>query len=439
MNKSELFIAKRLYFANNGERKMSRPAVRVALFGIIIGMVVMIVTIFVVIGFKKTVSDKVIGFNSHIQVVNFDNNNTYELQPINVNDTLMNKIKGLKGVRSAELFATKPGIIKTDDAFQGIVIKGLTLPQQTEENSSILQEEKANSHAATPAQSAEISDAWQFFAENMTEGRLPQKPNEVIISTDLAKSLHLKADTSFLCYFIQDNIRVRKFHITGLYCTDFADFDNLFILGDLAQVQTLNEWDSTQVSGIDVRIHNFKEIMEVYDRVYFATANRFDAEGNGLYAQNIVDQNPAIFKWLDLLDMNVIVIILLMLAVSGFNIISGLLILILDSIQLIGTLKALGACNKYIRKIFLYQATMLVGKGMIYGNIIGLTLCALQYWLHIIPLDPSVYYVSYVPITFGWLWWAVLNIGTLLVSFLILLGPSLIITKISPAKVMHFE
>lgn len=417
MKKAELFIAQRLYFSDQGDHKMSRPAVKVALFGIIIGMIVMIITIFVVLGFKQTVSEKVIGFSSHIQVVNFDNNNTYELKPIIVSDTLMNKITGLEGVRSAELFATKPGIIKTNDAFQGIVIKGLQLPQSE----------------------TDITDGWRFFAENLKEGKLPQEPNDVIISTELAKALHLKADTSFLCYFIQDNVRVRKFHVSGVYCTDFTDFDKLFILGDIAQVQKLNEWDSLQVSGIEVRINNFKEIYSVYDRVYFATANRFDAEGNGLYAQNIIDQNPAIFKWLDLLDMNVIVIILLMLAVSGFNIISGLLILILDSIQLIGTLKALGADNSYIRRIFLYQATMLVGKGMLWGNIIGLVLCLLQYLLHIIPLDPSVYYVSYVPISFNWLWWGVLNIGTLLVSFLILLGPSLIITKISPAKVMHFE
>lgn len=417
--KTERYIAKRLYFLEeHNERssnRMSRPAVRVALGGIIIGMVVMIVTIFVIIGFKQTVREKVIGLGAHIQVVNFDNNNTFEMKPILITDTLLSKIRSIPEVSSADVFATKTGIIKTDVSFQGIVLKGYELSSEHNEG------------------------LWNFWKNNLRTGRLPQKENEVLISENMSHALNLKADTTFLCYFVQDNIRVRKLYISGTYCTDVTENDNLFVIGCITPIQKLNGWESNQASGIDVRIHDFNKLEQAYNRVYFATANKFDDEGNGYYAQNVIDLNPAIFSWLDLLDMNALVIILLMLAVSGFNIISGLLILILDGINLIGTLKSLGANNRFIRRIFLYEATMLIGKGMIIGNLIGLALCAIQYWLHIVPLDPSVYYVSYAPICFSWGWWLLLNAGTLIVSVLMLLWPSLIITRISPSQVMKFE
>lgn len=400
-------IARRLYFAENGEKRSSRPAVRVALGGIIIGVMVMIVTICVVVGFKQEVTQKVAGFGSHIQVVNFDNNSTYELQPIRVSDSLMTRLRDILHVQSVSVFASKPGIIKTDSAFQGIVFKG--------------------------------TDYWTYFAQNLVEGTLPAAPNEVLISKELAGLLGLEVEDNFLCYFVEEELRVRRLYITGIYNTCMSEMDRLFILGDIALVRQLNHWQPDQASGIEILVDNLRHLDEVADRVYFATANRLDAEGNAYYTQTLQQLNPQIFAWLDLLNMNVVIIILLMLCVSGFSMVTGLIILILDSVQLIGVLKALGANDRFVRRIFIYEATLLIGKGMLWGNVLGLGLCAIQYFTHLIPLEAATYYVSYVPIAFPWGWWLLLNAGTMLVSWMILLAPSAIVTKISPARVMHFE
>jgi len=400
-------IARRLYFAENGEKRSSRPAVRVALGGIIIGVMVMIVTICVVVGFKQEVTQKVAGFGSHIQVVNFDNNSTYELQPIRVSDSLMTRLRDIPHVQSVSTFASKPGIIKTDSAFQGIVFKG--------------------------------TDYWAYFEQNLVAGTLPTAPNEVLISSELSDLLGLETEDNFLCYFVEEELRVRRLYVTGIYNTCMSEMDRLFIFGDIALVRQLNHWQPDQASGIEILVDDLRHLDEVADRVYFATANRLDAEGNAYYTQTLQQLNPQIFAWLDLLDMNVVIIILLMLCVSGFSIVTGLIILILDSVQLIGVLKALGANDRFVRRIFIYEAILLIGKGMVWGNVLGLGLCAIQYFTHLIPLEAATYYVSYVPIAFPWGWWLLLNVGTMLVSWLILLAPSAIVTKISPARVMHFE
>ena len=400
-------IAQRLYFSEEKDRRSLRPAIRVALGGIIIGVLVMIVAISVVVGFKQEVSKKVAGFGSHIQVVNFDNNSTYELQAICVTDSLLDVLRGLSHVSGVSTFATKPGIVKTDSTFQGIVFKG--------------------------------TDYWDYFAQNIVEGTLPQKNNDVIVSHELARILSLKVGDDILCYFIEDNLRVRKFNICGLYNTYMTEMDKLFVLGNLEVVRHLNGWSDNQVSGIEVLVDDLRNIGLVSDAVYYATANRLDERGNALYTQNLQQLNPQIFGWLDLLDMNVVIVIILMLCVSGFSIVTGLIILVLDSVQLIGTLKALGADNLFIRKIFIYQALMLIGKGMFWGNIIGVGVCALQYFTQFVTLDAASYYVSYVPMAFPWVWWILLNVGTLLLSWGILIAPSAIIAQINPAKVMHFE
>jgi len=406
-SRTEWKIASRLYFSEEGKVRTSRPAVRVALGGIIIGVVVMIVAICVVVGFKQEVQRKVAGFGSHIQVVNFDNNATYELQPVDISDSLINKLQGLHHVKKVSTFASKPGILKTDSAFQGIIFKG--------------------------------TDYWDYFADNLIVGSLPASANEVIISTVLASQLHLTVGDQILCYFVQESLRVRKLYISGLYNTCMSEMDRMFVLGDIALVRQLNHWTETQASGIEVLVDDLKYLHEVADRVYFATANRLDEAGNAFYTQTLEQLNPQIFGWLDLLDMNVIIIILLMLCVSGFSIITGLIILILESVNLIGTLKALGANNQFVRRIFIYEAILLVGKGMVFGNIIGLGLVALQHFTRIIPLDAATYYVSYVPMAFPWGWLIILNLGVLAISWLVLLAPSAIVSQISPAKVMHFE
>ena len=350
---------------------------------------------------------KVAGFGSHIQVVNFDNNSTYELQPIQVSDSMLQTIRAVPHVAHVSTFASKPGIIKTDSAFQGIIFKG--------------------------------TDYWEYFAQNIVEGALPTAANEVLLSTELAQQLQLHVGEQFLCYFIQENLRVRRLYITGLYNTCMSEMDQMFVLGDIALVRQLNAWKENQVSGIEVLVDDLRHLESTTEGVYLVTANRLDEQGNSLYTQNLQQLNPNIFAWLDLLDMNVVIIIVLMLCVSGFSIVTGLIILILDSVQLIGTLKALGANNQFVRKVFIYQAILLISKGLLWGNAIGLVLCAVQYFTHIIPLDAASYYVSYVPMAFPWVGWLLLNVGTLLVSWVILLAPSAIITQISPAKVMHFE
>ncbi len=406
-SQSEWKIAQKLYFSEEGQKRTSRPAVRVALGGIVIGVMVMIVAICVVVGFKEEVQQKVAGFGSHIQVVNFDNNATYELQPVDLSDSLLQKLQGLAHVKKVSTFASKPGILKTDSAFQGIIFKG--------------------------------TDYWDYFADNLVIGSLPTAANEVIISSILASQLHLTVGDQILCYFVQENLRVRRLYVSGLYNTCMSEMDRMFVLGDIALVRQLNQWKDSQASGIEILVDDLSCLHEVADRVYFATANRLDEAGNAFYTQTIEQLNPQIFGWLDLLDMNVIIIILLMLCVSGFSIITGLIILILESVNLIGTLKALGANNQFVRRIFIYESIMLVGKGMFLGNILGLGIVALQYFTHLIPLDAATYYVSYVPMAFPWGWLLALNVGVLLVAWIIMLAPSAIVSQISPAKVMHFE
>jgi lipoprotein-releasing system permease protein len=396
-----------LYFSEENDRRSSRPAVRVALGGIVIGVVVMIVAISVVVGFKREITQKVAGFGSHIQVVNFDNNSTYELKAIRVTDSLLTTLSKIERVTAVSTFASKPGIVKTDSAFQGVIFKG--------------------------------TEYWDYFAQNIVEGNLPEKPNQVLLSTTLADLLSLGVGDAVLCYFVEDDLRVRRFSVCGLYNTCMTEMDKMFILGHIDVIRRLNGWDADQVSGIEVLVDDLHFLDEVSDCVYYITANRLDEEGNAFYTQNLQQLNPQIFGWLDLLDMNVVIIIILMLCVSGFSIVTGLIILILDCVQLIGTLKALGADNAFVRRVFVYQALMLIGKGLLLGNAIGIGLCALQYYTHLIPLDPRSYYVTYVPMAFSWGWWLLLNLGTILVSWAILLAPSAVVTQISPAKVMHFE
>ena len=414
MPSSAFKIATRLYFSQQAGQRQSRPAVRVALAGMMVGVLVMIMTICIVVGFKQTVTAKVAGFGAHIQVVSFDNNNSYDLQPIEVSDTLLTQLASFPYVEAVAPFITKTGIIKTDSAFQGIVLKG--------------------------------TDYWAFFERNLTEGTLPAAPNEVLLSRLMANRLKLCVGQAVNAYFVDgSDYRVRRLKIVGIYDTGFAQNDELFVLTTLETAHPLlsnnpSPLTSHRYSGVEILIDDFAHLEQVADDIYFATVHHMDENGyNVYYVQTLQDQNPAIFAWLDLLDMNVVVIIILMLLVAGFNMVSGLIILILDGIQLIGTLKALGADNRFVRRIFLIQAAWLIVKGVVWGNILGLALVALQYFTHLMPLDPTTYYVSYVPVVFPWGWLLALNLLTVGLSLLILLLPSMIISHISPAKVMHFE
>lgn len=411
----ELFIAKRIYFSKEGERQATPPVVRIAMIGIALGLAVMILSVAIVIGFKKEIRNKVIGFGSHIQITNFDNNTSYESTPVAVSDTLLDHLKSFPGITHVEAFATKPGILKTDTDFQGIVLKGV-----------------------------DDNYDWTFFRNNLKEGEIPvfngeKASTDVLISRYLANMLGLKVGDSFLTYFVGENVRPRKFHITGTYETGFVDYDKIFVMADIRQTRRLNDWDADEVSGLELQVDNYDHLDQIAEDLYFDIAERQDRNGNNYYTRSVKEMNPMIFDWLDVQDINVVVILVLILAVAGFTMISGLLIIILERTNMIGILKALGESNTSIRKIFLYISFFLIGKGMIWGNVIGIALCLIQSFFHVVKLDPSIYYLDAVPIDLTVVSLILLNIGTLVASMLMLLGPSYLITRIEPAKSIRFE
>lgn len=411
----ELFIARKIHFSKEGDRNVTSPAVRIAMIGIALGLAVMILSVAIVVGFKKEVRNKVIGFGSHIQITNFDNNSSYELTPIAVSDTLLEELHAFPGIRHVEAFATKTGILKTDSDFQGIVLKGV-----------------------------DTNFDWTFFQKNLKEGEIftihpDTMTTDVLISQYLANLLSLKAGDSFLTYFVQDDVRARKFHITGIYETGFVDYDRLFVIADIKQIRRLNGWDKDQVSGLELVVDNYDRLDQTAENLYFDLAEKKDRIGNTYYTRSIKELNPMIFSWLDVLDINVVVILVLMLSVAGFTMISGLLIIILERTNMIGILKALGENNASIRKIFLYVSFFLIGKGMLWGNIIGISLCLIQSCFHVIKLDPSIYYLDAVPVDISLVSLLLLNTGTSLASMLMMFGPSFLITKIDPARSIRFE
>lgn len=411
-----LFIARKIHFSSqNNERKVSKPAVRIALCGIALGLAVMIIALAVVVGFKNEVGRKVMGFGAHIQITSLTNNKTYDLPPISFSDTLINAIKEVPNVNYIQTTATKPAIIKTKTDFQGIVLKGV--------------DEKYN---------------WDFFKEYLREGELPiyndsTPSNEVLISSKQADALKLNVGDKFICYFIQDQVRLRQFTISGIYSTGLADFDKLFIVSDIKHIRLLNNWDENTATSIEVFVNDLNILGDTSYSIFLATANNFTGNYNPYYTRNIYELQPQIFGWLDLLDLNMVIILILMFSVATFTMISGLLIIILEKTTLIGTLKVLGANNWTIRKIFLYQASFLIGKAMLWGNVIGLGLYFMQKYLKVIKLDPEIYFVDYAPVELIPWQAVVLNIGVGIAILCILVIPSYLIAKISPAKSIKFE
>ena len=411
----ELFIARRIHFSKEGNRQVTPPAVRIAIVGVALGLAVMILSVAIVIGFKKEVRNKVIGFGSHIQITNFDNNSSYETTPIAVSDSLLQALQEFPGIKHIEGYATKMGILKTDSDFQGVVLKGIDTDYD-----------------------------WSFFRNNLNEGELltidPKKTStDVIISRYLSDLLGLKLGDSILTYFVQEDVRARKFNIVGIYETGFMDYDKLFVLADIKQIRRLNGWEKDEVSGLELLVDDYDKLDQIAEDLYFNLVEKQDRHGNTYFTRSIKEMNPMIFNWLDVLDVNVVVILILIFAVAGFTMISGLLIIILERTNMIGILKALGENNVSIRKIFLYISFFLIGKGMLWGNVVGIAICLIQSHFRIIKLDPSIYYLDAVPIDLSIVSLILLNIGTLCASMLMMLGPSYLITKIDPAKSIRFE
>lgn len=411
----ELFIARKIHFSKEGNRQVTPPAVRIAIVGVALGLAVMILSVAIVIGFKKEVRNKVIGFGSHIQITNFDNNSSYETTPIAVSDSLLQALRAFPGIKHIEGYATKMGILKTDSDFQGVVLKGIDTDYD-----------------------------WSFFRNNLKEGELltidPKKTStDVIISKYLSDLLGLKLGDSILTYFVQEDVRARKLNIAGIYETGFMDYDKLFVLADIKQIRRLNGWEKDEVSGLELLVDDYDKLDQIAEDLYFNLVEKQDRHGNTYFTRSIKEMNPMIFNWLDVLDVNVVVILILIFAVAGFTMISGLLIIILERTNMIGILKALGENNVSIRKIFLYISFFLIGKGMLWGNVVGIAICLIQSHFRIIKLDPSIYYLDAVPIDLSIVSLILLNIGTLCASMLMMLGPSYLITKIDPAKSIRFE
>src|SRR5574344_21769 len=413
----ELYIAKRFQFAGEQPKnRMSRPAVRIATIGIAVGLAVMIVAASVVVGFKNEVKQQVIGFGSHIQVSAYAGSlSSFDTPPIAPSDSLLFGIISLPNVAHVQKIATKTGIIKTKSDFHGVVLKGV----------------------------GQDFD-WSFFKKNMQTGDVfdssdPLAGNQVVISQRIADAMRLNVGDYFLAYFVDQSVRVRKFTVYGIYATNFTEYDDLFILTDIRQVQSLNRWESDEISRLEIWLYDFDKVGETADEVYVLTANRPDTNQVFYQSQSIKELLPRIFDWLSLLDMNAWVSLVLMFAGAGVNMIAGLLILILERTNDIGVLKALGATNWTVRKIFLYQSMFLILKGMFWGNIIGVLLILLEYCFHIIPLDPIMYYVNYVPVSLNFAYWILLNVVVAVLSVVILVVPSYLITKISPSKSMKFD
>lgn len=410
-----LFLARRIYRESDGGRQVSRPAVLIAMAGIAIGLAVMIISVAVIIGFKSEVRNKVIGFGSHIQIANLDAVNSYETHPIMAGDSMIKALTDYPEVSHAQRFSTKPGMIKTDDAFQGMVLKGVGPEFDT-----------------------------RFMKDHLLEGEIPAfsdsvSTNQVLISKALATKLKLKLGDKIFTYYVQDDVRARRLTIAGIYQTNFSEYDNLFLLTDLYMVNRLNGWQPEQVSGVELQVRDYDKLQDITYEIAAETDNQKDALGGVYFVRSIEQLNPQIFEWLNLLDMNVWVILILMIGVAGFTMISGLLIIIIERTNMIGILKALGANNFTIRKTFLWFSVFLIGKGMIWGNAIGLAFCILQSQFGIFQLNPETYYVDTVPVSFNVLLFLLINIGTLSAALLMLIGPSFLITKINPASSMRYE
>ena len=404
----EYFIAKRLVSAKEGNNRLSRPIIRIAILAIALSVAVMLISIGVVKGFKKDIADKVIGFGSHIQITAFSDNNSYETKAISKNQDFYPSIENEKGINHIQYFATKAGIIKTKDEIHGVILKGVGSDFNRD-----------------------------FFKDNLVEGEVPiyndtLTSSRVIISKKIADLLDLEIDEKLIMYFAQDPPRVRKFVVAGIYTTELEEFDNLYVFGDIRHIQNLNNWGIDSVGGFEITIHNFDNLDALTQMVY----EKIDYDLN---AQTIKEINPQIFDWLKLQDINVNVIIILMLIVAGINIITALLILILERTKLIGILKAIGQNNWSVRKVFLYNASYLIGKGLFWGNLLGIGLCLLQKYFHLISLNPSTYYMNTVPIHLAFSDVLLLNFGAMLSCILMLIIPTYLITKITPIKAIRFE
>ncbi len=411
-----LYIAKKIYSDTGGKRKVSQPAIRIATAGVAIGLAVMIISVCIILGFKHTIRDKVIGFGGQIEVADFLTLQSSGNYPVVINDSMMNVFKKIPGVKHVERFAIKQGILKTNSDFLGVAFKG-------------------------------VGPEWDstFIHQNMVAGSIPKfsdqsSRNQILVSKLMADKLHLNVGQRIFAYFIDNKgVRIRRFTIQGIYETNLKKYDEVTCYTDLYTAVKLNGWDSDQASGAEVTVNDFNKVNET--EAYFTNrVNRtVDHDGETYSSATIQEINPQIFAWLDLLNLNVWVILGLMMAVAIVTMISGLLIIILERTNMIGVLKALGAKNKTIRHTFLWFAAFIVSRGLLLGDVIGIGLLALQKYTGLIKLDPQTYYVNTVPIEFNWWFILVLNVVTMIICMVMLVTPSYLISHIHPAQSIRYE
>jgi lipoprotein-releasing system permease protein len=409
------FIAERLIKGRREGTSFSRPINVIAIAGISTGVAVMILAVAILTGFKQQIREKIVGFGSNIQIVNFDSNISFETAPIHQGQDFIEKIKKMPGIKHVQVFATKAGIIRTDKDFQGVVLKGV-----------------------------ESDFDWSFFSSNMVDGSVfmvtdTARTDRVIISKKISDMLRLRTGDSFAMHFVQDPPRMRKFTVSGIYETSLEEFDRIYVFCDIGHIKRLNGWEDDQISGFEVFIDDFDRLEETTGAVRDAIGYRYDEDDEQFKITNIRMKYPQIFDWLNFQDVNVIIIIVLMLVVAGFNMISGLLILILEKTNMIGVLKALGSEDSTIRRVFLYQAAYLIGKGLFWGNIVGIGLSLLQLKTGLISLDPSSYYIKTVPVNLEAAHILLLNAGTMAAILFMLLVPSNLISRITPVKAIRYD
>jgi len=415
---TNLYIARRIFSAKENRNNLSHRIVNIALFGIVLGLVVLILSVAIVTGYKSEVGRKVIGFGSHLQIVNLDSNQSFETAPISEVQPFIQELKNIEGIRHVQVFATKPGIIRTDDEIQGVVLKGIG------------------------------SDFdWSFFQENKVAGEPfhvqdTVRSNKVWVSKQMADLLKLKLGDDLIMFFIHQSEfvpRQRKFELAGIYKTSLEEFDRMFVLVDINHIRRLNNWKNDEVSGFEILVNDFKTLSDQESEVHHLLLRNSVADGPVLQVVSIKEKYRHIFDWLSLLDMNVWIILVLMVLVAGFNMVSSLLVIILERTQMIGILKAMGARNWSIRKVFLYFSVLLILKALVLGNLLGVGICLIQKYTHVLRLDPASYYLEYVPINLNIWHLVLLNVGTISVTMLMLLLPSYFITKVSPEKTIRFE
>jgi lipoprotein-releasing system permease protein len=407
----EYFIAKRLIAAKSYKSSISSPIIKIAITAIAIGIIMMIMAVATGVGLQDKIREKVSAFNGHIIISNFDDNQSQvTTEPIFINQSFYPKFKNVAGINYVQAVASKAGIIRTEKAFEGIIYKG-------------------------------VGKDYNFanLEEYLVEGKIPNLKSElnteVLISEYLAKRLQLKVGDKFLTFFMKENGKLpnkRNFKITGIYNSGFQEFDATYVIGDIRHVQRINKWQPTEVGAFEVFINDFSKIKEKGEAVYKEIPATYNST-------TIEEKYYSIFEWLKLFDFNIVVILIVMIVVATINMVVALLVLILERTQMIGILKAMGATNWNVRKIFLYNAFYLIVRGLFWGNVIALSLLFVQKYFGVIQLNPESYYVNQAPVSINFMHIALLNAGTIVICLLVLLIPSYIITKISPVKAIRFD